>query len=138
MPYGIDRRIRSDVVSEMNYCSNHCDKRAKEQHESAKADTETEQSVVKKRFVEAIRRQIFRKTFRVCDISGGSSVHCIIAKLNLPPTVYHRRVRVLIGVGVRVMLSVNGDPLSWSNSGGKPKHETEGPTRQTAKGEGPM
>ena len=41
-------------------------------------------------------------------------------------------------MSVCVMLSVNGHPLSRSNSGGEPEHETKCASSGPAKGEGPM
>ncbi len=138
MSDGVHRRRTSEIEVHVHEGRQQPRHRAEQDHQERHAQTQTHQSPIEQDPVPPISRQILGVTPQSLGIVGLAAIQRHIGDLDAHPAQQHRRVRITIDIGERMMFTVHRHPLAGPNSGRDPHEHPKAPCCNGGEGQSPM
>ena len=116
----VDRRRRRQIQIGVDERRQQSGPRAENCNQDGDSYSQTDEGSIEEPPVPSIRRQVAGVSRDEFWLTNGSPVQSNVRQLHPPPSEEDGGVRISLHVGVRMMLPMDGDPLSRSDSGGDP------------------
>ena len=102
------------------------------------ADRQTDEGTIEQPSVPTVGREILRVLGHEFDVARRPSIESDVRPLHTPPAEKNRGVRIAFDIGVGVMLAMDGDPLTRSDSRRDPDEQSTQAANRASEHERPM